>query len=139
MEPDVDQDRTTASAIYDGEWSGGHWEGMLAWGRNKNQPGHTLDAFTAEASATLHETHTLLVRAEHVQKDELFVAPDARAGQVFAVGELSAGYRYDFWRTQHTATGFGVLGTLALVPGDLHNAYGASPASILAFMHVGLH
>ena len=139
LEPDVDQDRTTASAIYDGQWNGGHWEGMLAWGQNHNRPGHTLDAFTAEASATLHEAHTLLVRAEHVQKDELFIAPDPRAGRTFEVGELGVGYRYDFWRTAHTATGIGALGTLAFLPGDLRTTYGNSPASALVFLHFGLH
>src|SRR6185295_17594193 len=44
LEADVDQDRTTASASHDGHWAGGHWEGTVAWGRNRNQPGHTLDA-----------------------------------------------------------------------------------------------
>jgi hypothetical protein len=138
LEPGVDQDRTTASVLYDGPWGRGHWEGMLAWGRTQNQPGNTLDAFTAEASATLHETHTLLARAEHVQKDELFVAPDPLAGRIFEVSELSAGYRYDFLRTEHTASGLGVLGTLAFVPSGLQNAYGNSPVSVLLFLHVGL-
>ena len=56
-----------------------------------------------------------------------------------AVGELSAGYRYDFWRTEHTATGLGALGTLAFLPGDVQNGYGRRPASALVFLRVGLH
>jgi hypothetical protein len=138
LEPGVDQDRTTASALYDGEWAGGHWEGMLAWGRTDNRPGNTLDAFTVETSAVLHEEHTLLLRVEYVEKDDLFVAPDPRAGRVFDVGELSAGYRFDFSRTEHTATGLGVLGTLAFVPSGLQNTYGNSPTSALIFLRVGL-
>jgi hypothetical protein len=138
LEPDVDQDRTTASALYDGPLAGGHWEGLLAWGRTRNQPGNTLDAFTAEASAELRGAHTLLLRAEVVEKDELFVAPDPRAGSVFDVSEVSAGYRYDFLQTEHTAVGLGVLGTLAFVGSGLQNTYGNSPASVLAFLHVGL-
>ena len=138
LEPEVNQIRTTASVLWDGRWSGGRWEGMLAWGRNRNQPGHTLDAFTAEASAELHKVHTLFARAERVQKDELFLAPDANSGRVFQVGELSAGYRYDFLCSSHVATGLGVLGTLAFVRSDLHDAYGSSPSSVLVFMRVGL-
>ncbi len=138
LEPDVDQDRTTASALYDGTFDSGRWEGMLAWGHTRNRPGNTLDAFTAEASAALHEAHTLLLRAEFVEKDELFVAPDPRAGRIFDVGELSAGYRFDFLRTEHTATGLGALGTLAFVESALHNAYGGHPASVLVFLHVGV-
>lgn len=138
LEPGVDQDRTTASALYDRASDSGHWEGMLAWGRTRNRPGNTLDAFTAEANAELRGEHTLLLRAEVVEKDELFVAPDPRAGRVFDVGELSAGYRYDFLRTEHAATGLGILGTLAFVPSELQNTYGNSPASVLVFLHVGL-
>jgi hypothetical protein len=138
LEPDVDQDRTTASALYDGRLGGGRWEALLAWGRSRNRPGHTLDAFTAEASAELPQAHTLLLRAEVVEKDELFVAPDPRAGSVYEVGELSAGYRYDLLRSEHTAIGLGVLGTLAFVGSELQNSYGGHPVSALLFLHAGL-
>lgn len=139
LEPAVDQDRTTASAMVDGQWNGGHWEGLLAWGENHDRPGPTLEAFMAEASVEWRARHSLFARAEQVEKNELFIAPDARAGRIFKLGELSAGYRYDFWRTEHTATGLGVLGSLAFVPGELHAAYGSHPASVLAFIHFGLH
>jgi hypothetical protein len=138
LEPDVNQDRATASAMYDGHWSGGHWEGTVAWGRNWNDPGHTLDAFTAEATTQIAEKHTVFARVERVEKDELFLATDPRAGQIFSVGELTAGYRYDFWHSPHIATGIGALGTLAYVPKDLRNDYGSSPASILVFAHIAL-
>jgi len=139
LEPDVDQDRTTASAIYDGTFGDtGRWEGTLAWGRNRNRPGHLLDAFTAEAAAVLGERHVLFTRAERVEKDELFLEPDSRAGQVFKVGELTAGYRYDFWRQGHMNTGIGAAGTLSQVPRELRDVYGNTPAAILVFLRAEL-
>jgi hypothetical protein len=138
LEPEVDQDRTTVSAMVDRDWSGGHWEATVAWGRNRNRPGHTLDGMLGEATAEFHHDHVLLARIERVEKDELFAAPDARAGQVFTVSDLSAGYRYDVRRTAHVSLGVGVLGSLSLVPEALHDAYGGSPASVLAFLHAGL-
>jgi hypothetical protein len=138
LEPDVNQDRITASAIHDGSWSGGHWETTLAWGQNRNQPGNRLDAFLAEAAVRVGETHNFFARAERVQKDELFLESDPRAGQIFSVGELTAGYRYDFWRGPHTEMGIGALGTLAIVPDDLRNDYGKGPTSVLVFAHFGL-
>ena len=138
LEPGVDQDRATASAIYDGHWGGGHWEGTIAWGRNRNRPGHTLDAFTAEAAIRVGEAHTFLARAEQVQKDDLFLGSDPRAGRVFDVGALSAGYRYDLWRASQFAAGIGALGTLTLVPSDLQDSYGSRPASALVFAHLEL-
>lgn len=138
LEPEVDQDRTTVSAMVDRDWSGGHWEATVAWGRNRNRPGHTLDGMLGEATAEFHHDHVLLARIERVEKDELFAAPDARAGQVFTVSDLTAGYRYDVRRTAHVSLGVGVLGSLSLVPEALHDAYGDSPASVLAFLHAGL-
>ncbi len=138
LEPEVDQDRTTASVMTDRTFARGHWQATLAWGRNANHPGRSLDAFTFESAAEVDGRHTLFARAERVRKDELFVAPDPRAGQPFTVGELTAGYRFDFWRTDHVATGIGALGTLALVPDALRDAYGRRPLSAAVFLHVGL-
>jgi hypothetical protein len=125
--------------MYDGTWGDtGRWEGTLAWGHNRNRPGHGLDAFTAEAAAEFAERHTIFARLERVQKDELFVAPDPRAGQVFDVGELTAGYRRDFWRQGHLSIGVGGSGTLAFVPGSLREAYGDAPVSGLLFLRAAL-
>jgi hypothetical protein len=140
LEPEVDQDRATASAMYDGTWGDtGRWEGTFAWGLNHNRPGHRLAAFLAEAGLQTGERHTVFVRAERVEKDELFVAPDLRAGSVFHVGELTAGYRYDFWRHEHWLMGVGAMGTLSLVPEDIRADYGDTPASGLLFLHAALH
>jgi len=139
LEPDVNQDRTTASAIYDGTFGDtGRWEGTVAWGHNRNRPGHDLDAFTAEAAASFGERHTVFARAERVEKDELFLEPDPRAGQIFKVGELTAGYRNDFWNQGHFTAGLGAAGTLSFVPDELHSTYGDMPASVLLFLHAAI-
>lgn len=139
LEPEVNQDRTTASAIYDGTFGDtGRWEGTVAWGRNRNRPGHVLDAFTAETAAALGERHTVFARAEGVEKDELFLEPEPRAGETFKVGELTAGYRFDFWRQGRLSTGIGAAGTLSQVPRELRDAYGDTPVSLLVFLHAAL-
>lgn len=144
LEPDVNQERTTASVMYQGRWDGGSWQGTLAWGRNANEPGYILDGFLAEAAARLGDAHTLMARFEHVAKDDLIVG----SGLVYQVGEMTAGYRYDFWRVTHAVAGIGVTGTLSLVPGELHEEYGShpaaspgitpSPASGLLFAHIAI-
>jgi len=140
LEPEVDQDRVTASAMYDGTWGDtGHWETTVAWGQNHNRPGHTLHAFTAEGAFETGERHTIFLRAEQVQKDELFTEPDPRTGQVFDVGELTAGYRYDFLRRTHWLAGIGASGTLSFVPDEIHDDYGGTPTSGLIFLHTAVH
>jgi hypothetical protein len=140
LEPEVDQDRTTASALYDGTWGDtGRWEGTLAWGRDRNRPGRMLDAFAVEGAFVSGERHTLFARAERVEKDEFFIEPDPRAGQAFDVGELTAGYRYDFWRRQDWLIGVGAAGTISLVPDEIRSDYGDTPVSGLLFLHAALH
>jgi len=139
LEPEIDQDRWTASAMYDGTWGDtGRWEGMIGWGQDRNRPGHTLNAFTAEAALETGGRHTIFARGEFAEKDELVVEPDVRAGKVFDVGELTAGYRYDLLHHGHLAFGIGAAGTLSFVPSELTSDYGNTPASALLFLHAAI-
>jgi hypothetical protein len=141
LEPEVDQDRTTVSAMYDGSWPGGRFETTIAWGRDLDRPGNTLDAFAAEAAVETAGKHTVFVRAERVHKDDLVLPPAAGSpfvNAVVLVGELTGGYRYDFWRSAHVSSGIGVLGSLAFVPHELQDAYGPTPGGVSVFARVGL-
>jgi hypothetical protein len=138
LEPDIDVDRTTASVIYAGDWKPGHFESTLAWGRNRNRPGKTLDAFTGEAALEFGGRNTAFVRVERVEKDELFPESDPRAGRAFEVGSWSAGYRYDLWTKGHVAAGIGLLATLSSVPSTIRSVYGEDPASTMVFTRVTL-
>ncbi len=138
LEPDVDVDRTTASAIYAKSCTAGHWETTLAWGRNRSRPGPTLDAIAAESALQLREKHTVFARAERVEKNELFPEGDPREGRIFNVGALSGGYRYDFSRTRHVALGIGVVGSVSFVPRSIRDVYGDNPTSGMVFAHAEL-
>ncbi|HEY6867257.1 MAG TPA: hypothetical protein VI792_08370 [Candidatus Eisenbacteria bacterium] len=138
LDPGVDTDRTTASAIYASSWDGGHFEATLAWGRNRNRPGHTLDALAAEGAATVRERHTVFSRLEWVEKDELFPAGDPLHDAVFDVGKLSAGYRLDVMRREHLTAGIGALGSVFAMPEAARAAYGDHPLAAMLFVHVAL-
>ena len=141
LEPEVDTDRTTASAMYNRPLPGGDWQTTLAWGRNVRKPGRTTDALLLESAATC-DRHTLFGRAERLQNDELFGhggpsgAGDFRAGQVFQVGKVSLGYIYDFLHRDNWRTGVGILGSVALLPGEIKDVYGDNPISGMAFLRV---
>lgn len=138
LEPDVDVDRTTASVIYAKDGSAKHWETTLAWGENNNRPGPTLDAVTLESAVQIQQRHTFMARLERVEKDELFPPGDPRDGIPYNVGEVSAGYRFDFWRRGHAAVGIGALGTMSFVPDEIRDAYGNHPTSGMIFGHIEL-
>lgn len=136
LEPEVDVGRTTASAIRHGRWSSGEWQATLAWGRNADDPGEALDAFLLEATARVHDRHTLFGRLERVENDELLADDEHGHGPVFTVGEVSAGYLIDLVRTDGWRTGVGALGRVSLVPDDLEAVYDGDPFSWGVFVRV---
>jgi hypothetical protein len=143
LEPEVDADRTTASAMYNRPLATGNWQTTFAWGRNERSPGTTTDSFLLESAATC-DRHTLFGRVERQENDELFGhggaeetgAGDPRGGQAFKVGKLSLGYIYDFLHHDNWRTGVGILGSVAFVPDEIKDVYGDNPVSGMAFLRV---
>lgn len=138
LEPEVNVDRTTASAMVAGEGAGKRWGATAAWGRNRNRPGPILDAFSVEGALELRQRHTFFARAERAEKNELFQEDESRHGQVFDVGAIGGGYRFDFWRRGRVTTGIGVAGTVSFVADAIRDVYGRNPTSALLFGHIEL-
>jgi hypothetical protein len=116
-----------------------HWESTFAWGRNDKRPGGTTDALLLESGLRLFKQHTIFARAEHVEKDELFDAPNPLASQIFNVGKLSVGYVYDIPIVEHVSFGLGGLGSAYSYPGRLEQTYGKNPLSYMLFARLKLH
>ncbi|MGH7024698.1 MAG: hypothetical protein ACREEB_14070, partial [Caulobacteraceae bacterium] len=135
LTPDVNQHRVTASATYNRPLPHGNWQTTFAWGRNYNNPGNVLDGFLLESAASLGRS-TIFARAENVQKDELFAAPSPLTGLVFRVSELTLGYVYDIPVAKHLALGFGVQGSLNIVPSAIKSAYGDDPLGYMPFIRL---
>lgn len=135
LEPGVDQHRLTASATYNLPLAHGNWQTTFAWGRNVDDPGHTLDGLLLETAATWYR-HTVFARAENVQKDELFRPPSPLAGDIFRVSELSLGYVYDVPVLDHLAAGVGAMATVDFVPSAIEPAYGSNPVSFMTFLRL---
>ncbi len=137
LEPDVNQDRITASAIYNRKLEHGNWQTTLAWGQNHLQPGDTLNAYLLESALSWYQ-HTVFGRAENAEKDELFLAGDPLGGRIFDVSKFSLGYVYDIPVGEHFSLGLGALGSLYALPSALRPAYGSSPSSYMLFTRVKL-
>jgi len=135
LEPSVNENRLTASVIYNKQFGeGNNWVTTLAWGRKMNHPGHTLDGFLLESAAVLADTHTIFGRAERVDEDELLghVEPIP----VFTPTKFSLGYIYDFHVAEHVKFGIGGLASRYIVPKGLDTAYGSDPTSFMTFVRL---
>lgn len=136
--PTVNTRRTTASAIYHRSLGNGESETLLAWGRNDNEPGNTLDALLIESIYRLRDRHNLLGRLEWAQKDEL--APHVHIPGQFTVlpetnvSRISLGYIFDFLSSAKGRMGVGILINQNYVPDVLEPIYGGDPTAYSVFL-----
>ncbi len=134
LTPELDTDRATASAMWSHRIAAGDLSAMGAWGRKRNRPGRTLDAWLLEGAAEIGGRHTLFARAERVDKDELFPEGDPRAEDVFAVARFSGGYVREVLGSGHLEAGVGAMGSVSIVPDELKSVYGDTPLSASLFV-----
>ncbi len=134
LEPEIDVDRTTASAMLNRSLGERNLQTIFAWGRNDRNPGHSTNSFLLESAVTLDDRNTVFARAEQQQNDEL--GDHGSGGSVFNVGKVSLGYIWDGVRIDSFRGGLGILGSVARVPRELNLDYGDTPFSWMAFLRV---
>jgi hypothetical protein len=135
LHPDLDLDRTTASAIYHRAFGSAQWQSTLAWGRNAPSHGEATSTWLLESAVRFARSHTIFGRAERAQKNELFLEPDPRAEQKYPVGKLTLGYVYDLPRESALRIGVGGLVSRYRLGSDLDAVYG-NPTSFMLFARV---
>jgi P-type Cu+ transporter len=133
LAPEADVERLTASVTHGMKAGGIDWQTTAAWGRNKEEHG-AEDGYVLESALSLRRTHTVFARAEWVDKDGLFLPPDPRMEEIFAVSKASLGYIYDFldWKSVRWGVG-GVVG-VNFVPRSLDSTYGKRPLSSMLLL-----
>ncbi len=135
LEPDDNQTKWSASAIYtrpvgDGGW----WSTTAAWGRRSSDHAD-LDAYVLESALKPNAAWTLFARAERTDNNEL-VSDHGHHGPTYTVGKASVGAVRD-WRLSAGATlGLGGLYAVNLVPGALDRAYGGDPTGAMVFVRL---
>jgi hypothetical protein len=139
LEPHVNVNRTTASAIYNKPFGNqNNWQTTLAWGQDANHPGKTLNGYLLESAINFHATHTFFGRFENVRKDEFFVEPSPLTDKAFTVNKLSAGYLFEFPAWHHAKPGVGVMASTYALPSTIQPGYGNRPFSYMLFGRVSI-
>ena len=138
LEPDIDQQRITASVSYNVPLRSGNWQTTFAWGRNDKQPGDATNALLLESALTWNR-HTVFGRTEHTEKDELFGEGHPLHHQTFGVSKFSLGYVYDIPVTQHVKLGIGAVGSAYAFPDELDPYYSSEPLSGTVFTRLKLY
>ena len=138
LEPGIDQERVTASVMYNVPLASGNWQTTFAWGRNDKNPGDQTNALLLE-SAIAWNAHTVFGRIEYTEKDELFEDGEPLHHETFGVSTFSLGYVYDIPVTQHVKLGVGAVGSAYAFGSELDPYYGSNPLSGALFVRAKLY
>jgi hypothetical protein len=131
LEPEADEDRWSASAIYTVPLGKqGWWSSTLAYGSKRNSvTRQTLGAWVAETAVAPTDPWTLFARVEGAENAEL-----ASSGAVARVAKVSVGAVHDWRVAGRLKFGVGVLQAFDVVPSSL--AYGSDPRGTMAFVRL---
>jgi hypothetical protein len=138
LEPDQNQTRWSASAIYTLPLGGdGYWSTTAAWGR-RSSGHHDLDAWALESAVKPNAAWTIFARGEQTETNELLPAA-GHHGPTYRVAKVSLGAVRDFPVARHVSLGVGGLYALNFVPSGLKPAYGGDRSGAMAFLRIKLH
>ncbi len=132
LEPDVNETRISASALYGRTLTNGRsWSMTLAWGRKSPDHGEAADAFALEAAWEPAAAWQLFARAERIETHEL--GEDHH--EVHEVAKFSVGARREFELGDRLRLGLGALYTVNDVDRALAPSYGSNhPEGAMAFV-----
>lgn len=138
LEPEVAVRRTTVSAIHDAHFGDAHWQATVALGRNSPTGRPATTAAIGDAALHFRDRHTVFLRFEHAEKDELFAAGAEPAGPTPTVSKFSIGYVLDVATVGPVAIGIGGVASAHWIPAALVPAYGERPSSYTLFLRAKL-
>jgi hypothetical protein len=130
LTPQINENRTTASATYVCQIGSGALATTLAWGLKQESNGIDLNGVLLEAEYTV-APWTVFARTEWEQNSEL----DA-LGRTRDVGDLTVGAIHDWPIAEHFKLGLGALYAFDFVPSAITPAYGDNPHGAMAFVRL---
>ncbi len=131
LEPQINEQRVTASATYYNMFDFGSVAATLAFGNKHLSNGVSESAGLAEAEFKPAPLWTLFARAETIGSDELVPGPAVRGA-----GEVSLGAIRDWALAEHYKIGLGGLYAFDFTPSSPTDGYGGGPHGAMAFVRL---
>jgi hypothetical protein len=141
--PNENQDRMTASVLYNRPLHRGDWASSLIWGHTKSLEDHSVfDSYALESTLRFLERNHVWTRMENAERSsELLLGenappPNFQEQPIGRVQAYTVGYDRDLDLIPHLATAVGAQATFYGVPGILKPVYGSHPAGIAVFVRL---
>ena len=138
-----DQERMTASVMYNRPLHFGNWASTLLWGRTRSLPDRSVfDSYLLESTVRFHKSNYAWTRIESVERSNELIAGENPLPSGFEerpIGRVQAytvGYDHDIGLVPHLASAVGAQVTAYGVPEALRAIYGSHPAGFALFIRL---
>jgi hypothetical protein len=141
--PDENQQRMTASVMYNKPLKEGNWASTALWGRTKSSPdGAIFNSYLLESTLQFARRNFVWTRIESAERsNELLLGenPLPPNFEEMPIGQVQAytfGYDREFGKLPHTAVALGAQVTTYGVPSSLRPVYGTDPVGVAVFLRL---
>jgi len=141
--PTENQERMTASVMYNRPLHNGNWASTLLWGHTRSLTDQAIfDSYLLESTVRFATRNHAWTRIENVERSNELIVGENPLPASFAerpIGRVQAytlGYDRDVDLLPHLASAIGVQATFYGVPNILQPIYGAHPAGVAVFVRL---
>lgn len=139
--PNEDQERMTASIVYNRPLHNGNWANTILWGRTRSlQDNSVFNSYLLESTVRFHTRNYVWTRIENAERsNELLIGenplpPTFREEPIGRVQAYTFGYDQDFDLIPRVASAIGVQFTTYGVADTLKPIYGSHPFGVALFV-----
>jgi len=141
--PGEDQERMTASILYNRPFLSGNWASTILWGRTRSlQDRSIFNSYLVESTVRFRMRNYAWTRIENAERsNELLngenpIPPGFSEQSIGRVQAYTFGYDHDFDVVPHLASAVGAQVTAYAVPVSLGAIYGIHPAGAAVFIRL---
>jgi hypothetical protein len=141
--PSENQERMTASVMYNRPLHHGNWASTLLWGRTRSlQDNSIFNSYLFESTLNFRARNFVWTRIENAERsNELLLGenplpPNFQEKPVGRVQAYTFGYDRNFQIIPHLASALGAQFTTYGVPSPLQPAYGSHPFGVAMFLRL---
>lgn len=141
--PNENQERMTASAMYNRPFRNGNWASSLIWGRTRSlQDNSIFNSYALESTLRFFTRNHAWTRIENADRsNELLVGgnvlpPNFQEQPIGRVQGYTIGYDRDFDIVPHFSSALGTQVTVYGVAEGLKTVYGSHPAGVVVFVRI---
>jgi hypothetical protein len=141
--PVENQQRMTASVMYDKPLRAGNWASTALWGRTRSMPGGAIfNSYLLESTVNFKRENFVWTRIESAERsNELLLGenslpPNFEEKPIGQVQAYTFGYDRQVEPFRHLAAALGAQITTYGVPGTLRPVYGSDPIGVAVFLRI---